>query len=49
VDAVLIELLVLVLLVWLGWMLLHRIRSDQDAEIAEHWRRNGRDEPPRGW
>ena len=30
-------------------LLLRRVRADHDAAIAEHWRRNGRERPPRGW
>lgn len=29
--------------------LLRFVRSDQDARIAEHWRRNGREWPGKDW
>ncbi|MCZ2848078.1 hypothetical protein [Modestobacter sp. VKM Ac-2978] len=42
---------VLVLLALIGGLalLLRRVRADHDAAIEEHWRRNGRERPPRGW
>lgn len=47
--AVLVVVLVLLLVLQGMAVLLVRIRADQDAKIAEHWRRNGREWPGKEW
>lgn len=46
---VLVELVVALALVGVLVRILRRVRDDQDAEVVEHWARNGRDRRPPPW
>lgn len=48
-TAVLALMLALLGLVFGMTLLLRHVRADQDAKIAEHWRRNGREWRPKDW
>lgn len=48
VALLLVALVILVLLLGLT-LLLRYVRADQDAKIAEHWRRNGREWRSKDW
>jgi hypothetical protein len=49
VVALVVLLLVIGALLLAGLRLLRHVRADHDARIAEHWRRNGQERPPRRW
>lgn len=49
VNALLVAVLVFCALLSGLTLLLQRVRADQDAKIAAHWRRNGRERNSRGW
>jgi hypothetical protein len=49
VVALVVLVLIIGALLLAGVRLLRYVRADHDARIAEHWRRNGQERPPRGW